>query len=404
MSAFSYSALDTSGKQLRGVLEADSMRQVRQLLRDKGLVPLTVEQGANEPQSQKSSATFFKRGIKTVELALLTRQLATLVQSAMPLEECLSVVAAQSERDRVRIILAGVRSKVLEGYALAAAMREYSYAFPDMYCAMVDAGEQSGHLDGVLERLADYTESQQDAKQQIKLAMLYPAILVLVSLLIVSGLLAFVVPQVVGVFVEQGQELPWLTANLLSLSGFVASYGWLLVLAFVGLIMAVKGLLRNDSLRLAVHRFLATAPVVKRFSRAANSAQFSSTLSILVRSGVPLVDAMRISQRVVNNFWLREELQDATQKVMEGSDLQSALASIEYFPPMLIHMIGSGEASGSLGEMLQKASQNEQRGLDQMVATGLKMFEPITLLTMGVVVFTIVLAILQPVFELNQLI
>ena len=404
MSAFTYSALDTNGKQQRGVLEADSMRQVRQALRDKGLVPLAVEQGLQTQRQDATTRSFFKRGIRTIELALLTRQLATLVQSAMPLEECLSVVAAQTERDRVRLMVAGVRSKVLEGFSLAAAMREYSHAFPDMYCAMVDAGEHSGHLGAVLERLADYTESSQDARQQIKLAMLYPAILVLVSILIVSGLLAFVVPQVVGVFVEQGQQLPWLTDSLLSLSSFIAGYGWLVLIGICAIVTCIRVLLRSDAVRLKVHRWLATAAVVRRFSRASNSAQFSSTLSILVRSGVPLVDAMRISQRVVNNYWLREELQAATQKVMEGSDLRSALAAIHYFPPMLIHMIGSGEASGSLGDMLQKASANEQRGLDQMVATGLKMFEPIILLVMGVIVFTIVLAILQPVFELNQLI
>ncbi len=404
MSAFSYAALDEKGKQLRGVLEADSARQVRQMLRDKGWVPLAVEAAAAGAVRSSGSNWSMRRGMNTAKLALITRQLATLVQSSMPLEEALTAVAAQAENNRIRSIMLGVRGRVLEGHSLAHALQDYPQAFPQMYRAMISAGEQSGHLDAVLERLADYTETAQDSGQQVKLALLYPCILLLVAMLIVIGLMTFVVPQVVGVFVDQGQQLPWLTQQLISLSAFLKNYSWLVIGVVVLLVWAARVALRKAHWRLAFDRRIAHLPLVRKFSRANNTVQFSSTLSILVRSGVPLVDSLNIAREVVPNHWLRERLVGATQSVSEGSSLKDSLESCQFFSPLLIHMVGSGEASGALGKMLTRAADNEQRSLDNIINTGLKLFEPMVLLAMGGIVFLIVLAILQPIFELNQLI
>lgn len=405
MSAFSYAALDEKGKQLRGVLEADSSRQVRQILRDKGWVPLAVEAAADGAVRSSSSIGWsLRRGISSAELALITRQMATLVQSSMPLEESLAAVAAQAESNRTRSIMLGVRGRVLEGHSLAYALQNYPQVFPQMYRAMISAGEQSGHLDAVLERLAEYTESAQDSGQQVKLALLYPCILLLVATLIVIGLMTFVVPQVVGVFVDQGQQLPWLTQRLIGLSAFLKSYAWLLAGVAVLLFWAARVALRKPEIRLAFDRRIARLPLARKFSRANNTVQFSSTLSILVRSGVPLVDALNIAREVVPNHWLRERLVGATQSVSEGSSLKDSLDSCQFFSPLLIHMVGSGEASGALGNMLTRAAENEQRSLNNIINTGLKLFEPMVLLLMGGIVFLIVLAILQPIFELNQLI
>lgn len=404
MSAFSYAALDEKGKQLRGVLEADSSRQVRQILRDKGWVPLAVEAAAAGAVRSSGGGWSMRRGLNAANLALITRQMATLVQSSMPLEEALTAVAAQAETNRIRSIMLGVRGRVLEGHSLAHALQDYPQAFPQMYRAMISAGEQSGHLDAVLERLADYTETAQDSGQQVKLALLYPCILLLVAMLIVIGLMTFVVPQVVGVFVDQGQELPWLTQQLISLSAFLKNYSWLLLGVVVLLVWAARVALRKAHLRLAFDRRIAHLPLARKFSRANNTVQFSSTLSILVRSGVPLVDSLNIAREVVPNHWLRERLIGATQSVSEGSSLKDSLESCQFFSPLLIHMVGSGEASGALGKMLTRAADNEQRSLDNIINTGLKLFEPMVLLAMGGIVFLIVLAILQPIFELNQLI
>ena len=406
MSAFSYAALDAKGKQLRGVLEADSSRQVRQMLRDKGWAPLSVEAAADGTvrSSGNSGGWAMRRGISTANLALITRQMATLVQSSMPLEESLTAVAAQAENNRIRSIMLGVRGRVLEGHSLAHAMQDFPQAFPEMYRAMISAGEQSGHLDAVLERLADYTETAQDSGQQVKLALLYPCILLLVAMLIVVGLMTFVVPQVVGVFVDQGQELPWLTQSLISISAFLKGYAWLVIAVVVLLIWLARVALRKPHVRLAFDRRLSQLPLTRKFSRSNNTVQFSSTLSILVRSGVPLVDSLNIAREVVPNHWLRERLIGATQSVSEGSSLKDSLEACQFFSPLLIHMVGSGEASGALGKMLTRAADNEQRSLDNIINTGLKLFEPMVLLTMGGLVFLIVLAILQPIFELNQLI
>lgn len=404
MAAFSFAALDAGGKEQRGVLEADSSRQVRQMLRDRGLAPLRIE-AAVKPAAQREGVRIGRGpSLKVAELALMTRQLATLLQAGMPLEEALGAVGRQSEKARVANIILSVRSKVMEGHTLSNSMGEYPAAFPNLYRATVAAGEHSGHLDLVLGRLADYAENAHASRQKVLMALLYPAILVLVAIGIVAGLMTFVVPKVVDVIVGQGQALPALTRGLIALSYFVTHWGLVALAAVVGLVFAVRYALRNDELRLQWHRRLLRLPLFGRLSRGSNTARFASTLSILTSSGVPLVEALGIGGAVLSNDWLKQAVATATQQVREGSPLHRTLEQSGYFPPMMISMIASGEMSGSLSTMLERVAQSQQREFDGIVATLLGVFEPVMLLVMGGAVLLIVVAILEPIFSLNQLI
>jgi len=297
-----------------------------------------------------------------------------------------------------------IRSKVLEGHTLADALKEFPRAFPHLYRATVSAGEHAGHLDGVLNRLADYTEAQQEAATNIKLAAMYPIILTIVAGAIVVGLLTFVVPDIVEVFVRNGQELPWLTQMMLDISNGIKSYGLYLlvlaILAFVGFIYA----LQKEATRFKYHQFLLHTPGIKGFVKSANTARYISTLAILTSSGVPLVDAMRIASQVVENLPIQQAVKDATVQVSEGGSLSKALAETKYFSPMMIHMIASGESSGELDDMLERTSSQQQAALEATVNALVKMFEPIMLLTMGAIVATIVAAILMPILELQNMV
>ena len=414
MASFSYAALDDNGKEQKGIIEADTPRQVRQILRDQGLAPLQVDSaqlktasndGANVGEAY-ATPSLFNRGpsIKVGELATITRQLATLIQSSMPLEEALTAISQQSESDKLKGVVLAVRSKVMEGHSLADSMADFPRAFPVLYRATVSAGEHAGHLDLVLSRLADYTENTYQSRQKTKLAMLYPLILLVMSIAIVSGLMAFVVPDVVEVFIGQGQALPVLTQALISLSDFIVSYGLLVI---VLLILAVSGLryaLQNKALKIHWDRRLLGLPLIGRFSRGSNTARYTSTLSILTSSGVPLLDAMKISAEVIENSFLQQAVTEATQQVREGGSLHQSLEQNGYFPPIMIHMIASGESSGDLDAMLERVAENQQRELDDLVTTLIGIFEPAMLLLMGGAVLIIVVAILQPIFDLNQLI
>lgn len=406
MAAFSYAALDADGREQRGVLEADSSRHVRQQLRDRGLAPLRIEpvmrqgSGAGQLRVRRVGGP----SLSVAQLALVTRQLATLLQAAVPLEEALNAVSRQSEKQKVTNIMLSVRSRVMEGHALAAAMAEFPGAFPHLYRATVAAGEHSGHLDLVLSRLADYTESAHASRQRVMLALLYPVLLMVVAVLIVTGLMIFVVPDVVGVIADQGQELPLLTRSLIGLSSFVTQWGWLLALLIaIGAVLFRQGL-QNEAVRIRWDRLLLRLPLVRRLSRGNNSARFTSTVSILISSGVPLVEALAIGGAVMPNHFLRQAVETATQQVREGASLHRSLEQCGYFPPMMIHMIASGEMSGELGRMLERVSESQQREFDNIVATILGIFEPVMLLVMGGAVLLIVVAILQPIFSLNQLI
>lgn len=403
MGAFEFTALNDRGKEKRGVIEGDSARQVRQQLREQGLTPLNVEPVVAK-ETPGSGRPVIRRGISATDLALITRQLATLSRAGMPLEEALNTVARQAERGSMKSMLLAVRSRVLEGHSLAAGLADFPNAFPELYRATVDAGEQSGHLDAVLERLADYTENRQQMRQKIQLALFYPALLTTFALLVTIALLTYVVPQVVDVFTSINQQLPWLTLALISVSDFLRDFGLYLLLLLVIAVTAFRRLMRGYAFRLQVHRTLHRVPLVARILRGMNTARFARTFSILGGSGVPILSAMRISAEVLSSLPMREAVEEAAQRVREGVGIARALEKSGYFPPMTLHLIASGESSGRLEDMLDRAATNQERELETVIAAVMGLFEPLLILLMGGLVLIIVLAILMPIFELNQLV
>ncbi|AOE84583.1 GspF family T2SS innner membrane protein variant XcpS [Pseudomonas sp. TCU-HL1] len=403
MAAFEYLALDAKGRQQKGVLEADSARQVRQLLRERQLAPLEVRATRVREQAERGRFSL-SRGLSARDLALVTRQLATLVQAALPIEEALRAAAAQSSSSRIQSMLLAVRARVLEGHSLASSLREFPSAFPELYRATVAAGEHAGHLGPVLEQLADYTEQRQQSRQKIQLALLYPVILMCASLSIVAFLLGFVVPDVVKVFIDSGQTLPLLTRGLIALSDLVKHWGWLMLLAVIAAFAGGRWALRDPNVRQRWHGLVLRIPLVGGLVRATDTARFASTLAILTRSGVPLVEALGIGAEVIANRVIRAHVVVAAQKVREGGSLTRALEGSGQFPPMMLHMIASGERSGELDQMLARTARNQENDLAAQIALLVGLFEPFMLVLMGAVVLMIVLAILLPILSLNQLV
>ena len=404
MPAFEYVSVDADGRKQKGVLEADSARQVRQQLRDKGWLPVSVEPAAREHKQEKSGLSFQRSGMSAYELALITRQLATLIQAGIPVEETLRAVSRQTERPALQSLMLAVRARVIEGYTLAQAMSEFPKAFPDLYRATVSAGEKSGHLDLVLNQLADYTESRYDTQKKIQGAMIYPVVLTVLATLIVVGLLTYVVPDIVKVFDNTRQQLPLLTRGLIGASDFLKSVGpYALVLLIVISFMA-RPWLRKEHNRYRVHALQLRIPLIKRLVRGANASRFASTLSILTRSGVPLVEALRIAAEVSSNLLIRDSIRLAAVKVTEGGSLNRALEESGYFPPMMMQMIASGEQSGELDEMLSRAATMQEKELGNLITTLVGLFEPFMLLLMAGVVLLIVLAIMLPILSMNNLV
>ena len=405
MTAFRYRALNLDGKLVRGVLEGDSERQVRGQLRSQSLRPVEVAV-ANRPEPATSSWRIpqLRRGISAGDLALVTRQLATLVQSNLPLDEALQAAAQQSRSSRIKGTLLQVRSRVAEGHTLAYAMGEFPQVFSEMYRAMVKAGEHAGFLGPVLEQLADYTEQRQYTGQKLKMAMIYPFILVGVAIAVVVALMVFVVPELVGIFAHSRRELPLLTRGLIASSDFFRDYGAWLLVALVAAVFIVRRLLRNRQRRRSWHGILLKVPGLSRLAIAMDTARFASTLSILMASGVPLLEALRIAGQVLTNLVLQEETALVAERVEEGSSLNRALQQSGHFPPMMVHMVASGEASGELDTMLQRSATNQERELEMTLGTIMSLFEPLMVVFMGGMVLTIVLAILLPIFDLNTMV
>ena len=403
MGAFEYVAMDKSGKRAKGLLEGDTPKHVRQLLRDRNLLPVSVTEVAQR-EARRQRSFSLRRGMSSGELALITRQLASLSQSGLPLEEALLAVSQQNDHPRTKSMLLGVRAKVMEGHTLADGFSEFPQAFPELYRATVAAGEQSGHLDVVLERLADYTESRQELKQRITNALVYPIALVVMAVAIISFMLATVVPKIVSVFENTSAELPGLTTGLIATSDFLRAY-WLLVIIGLGIFgYATWWVLQRDVPRRRYHALLLRLPVVGRLTRGVNTARFTRTLSILAGSGVPILEALNISAEVIENLPMRDAVMEATLRVREGGSISKSLATSKLFPPMMIHLISSGEAGGRLEEMLSRAATGQEREVDGLIAALLGILQPLLIIIMGAIVLTIVLAILLPIFEINNLI
>jgi general secretion pathway protein F len=402
MPAYQFIAVDNAGKQHKGVLEADSARQIRQQLRDKDWMPVQVEP-VEEAKTTESAKGWFQKSISAYDLALLTRQLSVLIAASIPLEEALRSVAKQSEKGHVQSLLLSVRSKVLEGHSLANALRQAG-KFPPLYIATIAAGEKSGHLDLILNQLADYTENRFAMQKKIQGAMIYPIVLMLMSFLIIMGLMTYVVPDIVKVFANSDQALPLLTRGMMAASDFIRNFWPGMIIGTVALVVLFVRFARTESGRYTIDRLTLRLPLFAKLSRGINSARFASTLSILTQSGVPLVEALHIGAAVSSNWLIRDAIEHAAVKVTEGGNLATQLERSGYFPPMMVQMIRSGEASGELDNMLARAAVMQDREVTTLIGTLLALLEPLMLIFMAGIVLVIVMAVMLPIVNMNNLV
>lgn len=405
MPAFSYVAVDASGRTKRGIIEADAARQARSGLRNAGLVPLELAAVDPETAVLGPRRLFWgRRRLSGAELSLVTRRFAMLLEAGLTVEQCLDALIEQAQNEASGRVLMTVRSEVLAGHGLAAALERHPSSFPEIYRALIGTGEQSGELTSVMLRLADYLEARQATRQSAGLALLYPAIVAIVALVIIVGLLTYVVPQVVDVFQHSRQQLPFLTRALLWVSG--ALHGKLLFIGFAGVaaVVAARVAWRREATRARWQRAMLRLPVVGPLLLGVETARLASTLAILVGSGVPLLQALVAGGKVLASIPLRVAVQEAVRLVREGSSLHRALGSRRLFPAIFIHLIASGEASGRLAHMLSQAARQQEIENDNRIRLLTGILEPAVIVAMGVVVLLIVLAILQPIVEMNLLI
>ncbi|MGV2872838.1 type II secretion system inner membrane protein GspF [Colwellia sp. E150_009] len=409
MAAFDYQAVDRKGRTKKGVIEGDTPRQARALLREQGLMPTEVTPTLARNKSKLGASGKLEKQkdkgkVSAAELALITRQLATLVESGLPLEEALMAVSEQGEKNRIKSMIMGVRTKVTEGYGLAESMAEYPKVFNRLYRAMVAAGEKSGHLDKVLNRLADYTEQREQMRSQLIQALVYPVIMTVVAIGVVAILLTKVVPQIVGQFEHMGANLPGSTKFLIASSEFLQANGLFIVLFIAIVMLAFSELLKKPKFEMAYHERIITLPGIGKVAKGLNTARFARTLSILSASAVPLLESMKISGEVLDNLYIKQQVKLAADKVREGSSLHLSLEQTKLFPPMMLHMLASGEKSGQLDQMLGRAADNQDKEFEALVNISLKAFEPALMVVMAGVVLFIVMAILEPILKLNTFI
>ncbi|HBT32696.1 MAG TPA: type II secretion system protein GspF [Pusillimonas sp.] len=402
MPSYRYEAAKANGQVERGLVDADTPRSARQLLRGRGLLPLSI----NPVGRASNKVEWFRRSLRLsdTDLGWITRQLAGLLAAGLSLEAALGAIIDQLESHPAAAVLAAVRSDIRAGHRLSDAMSAHPRAFPPVYLALTEAGETSGELAAVMDRLASYVESRSQLRNKVVTAFIYPAVVLFVAMAIVTFLLIYVVPQVVGAFSQTQQVLPLLTRMLLALSEFAQQWGGLLVLVLVLLYAGWRGLLRTPAVRLRWHGRVLSMPFVGRFVKEVNTARYAATLAILAGSGVPLVTALPAAARTLSNRRLQQAANEAARRVREGSTLAAALQSHRVFPPLLIHLIDSGERTGRLPEMLERGAQSLAQDVERRAVTMTALLEPLLTLVMGLVVLVIVLAIMMPIIEMNQMI
>jgi general secretion pathway protein F len=404
MPAFAYKAADRTGAAKKGIIEASSPAAARALLREQALLPLSVEAASDREKAFGITLPRFRRGVSARQLATFTRQIATLVGSDIPVEESLRLVAAQSEQAAVSTLLLEVRGSILDGRSFATALSQHPRAFPEFYRASVAAGEASGKLPDVLNHLAEFVESRQANSQKLQLALLYPALLALVSIGMMVLLMVYIVPDIVKVFVSRGADLPFLTRALIAFSAFLQNYGLWLLLGIAVTIFAFGRWKRLPANTLRLHRMFTERRPFRRFSRQYSASRFAGSLATLVGSAVPLVDALHAAAAVTPNHYVRERALHVAQRVREGISLRAAMTEADVFPSMLVAIVASGESSGKLAPALGRASDELERELDGLVTALVALVEPMVLLVMGGLVLTMVLAILLPIINLNNLV
>lgn len=404
MPAFRFEAIDTAGKTQRGVIDAESARGARGSLRAQGLAPLVVEPAGRGQQAARGQRLSLGRKLSAREQALFTRQLASLLVAGLPLDEALAVLSEQAEREYVRELVAAIRAEVVGGQSLAGALSLHPRDFPDIYRALVSAGEHTGKLGLVLERLADYIEQRNALRQKILLAFTYPIVVTVVAVGIVSFLLSYVVPQVVNVFVGTKQALPLITVMMLGLSNFLRGWWWAVLLGAAVVFWIGRQILSMPGPRLGFDHWLLGAPVVGRLVRGYNTVRFASTLAILSAAGVPILRALQAAGETLSNTAMRGVIDDAIVRVREGTSLSRALANTRTFPPVLVHLIRSGEATGDVTTMLDRAASGESAELERRTMFLTTLLEPLLILAMGGIVLVIVLAVMMPIIQLNQMV
>ncbi len=401
MGAFEYQALDAEGKTQKGLIEADTAKQARQQLRGMSLMPLKIGEVSQTTLNGEIKSRGDKINVATV--ALITRQIATLISAGQPVESAYYAVSRQTPKNQAKRVLLSVRAKVLEGFPLSEALKEFPRIFDSMYCASVHAGEQSGLLDIVMERLADYLEARQDLQRKTSQALIYPILLSIVVFVLVAGLLTFVVPQIVQVFEGFDQELPLITQWLIAISDFSKAYGLHLLIGLAAVIMLYRQLLKIAWFSLLRDRILLAIPFIRYLVKLSNTARFTRTMSILVSSGVTALDSIRISAEVILSQPMKASVVNAADRVREGEHISDALEQTGYFSPIVLQLIEIGESSGKLGEMLERSAKAEENEFTGITAIFIGLFEPAMILVMGLVVLAIVLAILLPIFDMNDL-
>lgn len=407
MAAYAFEAVDAAGKSTRGVIEAASAAAARQTLRQRRLLPVSVAASAVSSARTAGPAAglsaLLRPRVGSKALAAVTRQLSTLIGSDIRIEEALRIVARQHARGPAGPILGAIRASVVEGRSLAAALAEHPVTFPAFYRASIAAGERSGRLPEVLNHLTDFVENRERARRKVQLALLYPALLAVVSGLMIVLMLVYVVPDIVKVFVSRGAELPLLTRGLIGLSGFVQTWGWLVGLAVLAAMVAGRQWLRVPANRMTLARWIATRPPTRRFSRQLNAARFAGSLATLVNSDVPLVEAVQAAAAVTPNAHVRARAEHVAARLRQGSGLGRAMTEADVFPDMLLAIVASGESGGRLGPSLERASRDLDQEMESLTTALVALVEPMILILMGGVVLLLMLAILMPIVNLNSL-
>jgi len=401
MGAFEYQAIDSEGKTQKGLIEADTAKQARQQLRGMSLMPLQIGEVSQTIVNGEIKSRGDKINVATI--ALITRQIATLISAGQPVELAFLAVSKQTPKNQAKRVLLSVRGKILEGFPLSEALKEFPRIFDPMYRASVHAGEQSGLLDIVMERLADYLEARQDLQRKTSQALIYPILLSVVVFVLVAGLLTFVVPQIVQVFEGFDQELPLITQWLIGISDFSKAYGLHLFIGLAAAVMLYRQLLKLAWFSLLRDRALLAIPFIRYLVRLSNTARFTRTMSILVSSGVTALDSIRISTEVILSQPIKTSVATAADRVREGEHISVALEQTGYFSPIVLQLIEIGESSGKLGEMLERSAKAEENEFAGITTIFIGLFEPAMILVMGLVVLAIVLAILLPIFDMNDL-
>lgn len=410
MPAFEYEALDAKGKKSRGLITADSEVSARRELRGRSMAPLSIRHADQRAERRAKSAgetpvyvSVGRSSLSNRELMLTTRQMASLIGAGMPIAETLGLIAHQGSKHHAKRILTAVRARVTEGEKLSVAMEGFPKSFPPVYCAMVAAGENSGGLGEVLERLADYLEKDEAVRSRVTGAMIYPAILTFVALGVIALLMTFIVPRIAEQFVGMGMDLPDLTRAMIAISAFM-QVGWPFLLTGVVALLVIGTLaLQREPVRRSLDGLLARLPGLGGFLKHAESARFCRTMGILIESGSVLPDALRSARRAAGNLAFRDELGKVIQDVESGRGLSDSMRNRGWFPALSLFMIAAGERSGALGEMFRRSADQLDQDVDRTISVGLNLLEPGIILVLGVVVVTIVLSILLPILQLNTM-